>query len=259
MVSTDNFCLRLNEFEKNIKTSWKELQEESDFCDVTLACEQKKIKTHKLIISACSPVLRNQNPHPLIYLRRVKYRDLQNLLNFMYQGEVNVAEEDLPSFLELAEDLNVKGLSEGNKGTHDSNEKVTSPKKYFDPSQKKSETVKNKNLLNINAYNLVGTTSKDEQTDKTFINNDDHGLFVPDEYDDNNFENTNIISTSAANETVISHQCEQCDYKTKYSFDLNKHVKSIHEGVRYPCELCDYKATQKGNLRTHKLKRHSNY
>ena len=32
----------------------------------------------------------------------------------MYKGEVYVAEEDLPGFLEVAEDLNVRGLSEKN-------------------------------------------------------------------------------------------------------------------------------------------------
>ena len=96
MADNDIFCLRMEEFGRNVGISWQELQFETDFCDVTLACEDKQIKTHKVIISTCSPVLRNilklnQNPHPLIYLRRVKYKDLQNLLNFMYQGEVNVA------------------------------------------------------------------------------------------------------------------------------------------------------------------------
>ena len=73
---------------------------EKAFCDVTLACEDKQIKTHRLIISSFSPVLRsilkfNQAPHTLIYLRRVSYRNLQNLLRFMYQGEVDVAGENL--------------------------------------------------------------------------------------------------------------------------------------------------------------------
>merc|ERR1740139_1532587 len=85
-----------------------------------LACEDKQIKTHTIVISSCSPVLKsilkmNKNPHPMIYLRGVKYNDLQNLLTFMYQGKVNVAEEDLPDFLEVAEDLLIRGLSEGNK------------------------------------------------------------------------------------------------------------------------------------------------
>merc|ERR1719482_1617538 len=114
MADNENYCLRLNEFEGNAKIYWQKLQTENDLCDVTLACEDKQIKTHKLIISSCSPVLRNilklnLTSHPVIYLRRVNYRNLQNLLNFMYQGEANVAEEDLSSFLEIAEDLNVRG------------------------------------------------------------------------------------------------------------------------------------------------------
>ena len=89
MSGNDNFCLRLNEFERNVKTAWQDMQAEADYCDVTLACEDKQIKTHKLIISSSSPVLRNilksnQNPHPFIYLKGVKYEHLQNLLNFMY-------------------------------------------------------------------------------------------------------------------------------------------------------------------------------
>ena len=30
----------------------------------------------------------------------------------MYQGEANVSEEDLNNFLEIAEDLNIRGLGE---------------------------------------------------------------------------------------------------------------------------------------------------
>ena len=76
MAPNETFCLCLNEFEDVIKSSWQELQRENDFCDITLACEDRQIKTHKFVISAFSPILRNilklhQNPHPLIYLRKV--------------------------------------------------------------------------------------------------------------------------------------------------------------------------------------------
>jgi len=53
----------------------------------------------------------------LIYLRKVKYINLQNLITFMYQGEVDVTKEDLPSFLEAAEDLNIRGLSTSEANT----------------------------------------------------------------------------------------------------------------------------------------------
>ena len=91
MASNDNFCLRFSEFEKSIKTVWQECQMEVYLCDMTLACEEKQIKTHKLIISSYSPLLRNflklnQNPHPLIYLRKVKYVDLQNLNHIYVPG-----------------------------------------------------------------------------------------------------------------------------------------------------------------------------
>ena len=45
---------------------------------------------------------------------RVNHRDLQNLLTFMYEGVVDVEEQDQPSFLEVAEDLQIRGLSEAN-------------------------------------------------------------------------------------------------------------------------------------------------
>ena len=113
MASDANYCLQMNRFEENGKIYWQELQMEKTFYDVTLACEDKQIMAHKLIISSCSPAIRNIlksnfTRHPVIYFRRVKYRDLQNLLNFMYHGDVAIAEESLSSFLEIAEDLNVK-------------------------------------------------------------------------------------------------------------------------------------------------------
>ena len=92
MTGSDNYnCLCLNEFEGNVKICWQALQEEKDFCDVTLACEDKQIQTHRLLISSFSPVLRNvlkfnQDPHLLIYLRRVSYRNLPEFIEIYVPG-----------------------------------------------------------------------------------------------------------------------------------------------------------------------------
>merc|ERR1712183_1221274 len=121
VMESEKFCLRWNDFETNISAGFRELRNEKDFFDVTLACDDSQLQAHKVILSACSPFFRNvlrRNPHqhPLLYLKGVKYTELLSVLNFMYMGEVNVAQEELNSFLSVAEDLKVKGLTQGNQG-----------------------------------------------------------------------------------------------------------------------------------------------
>jgi len=118
-MSSEKFCLRWNDFEANISSAFRELRDDKDFFDVTIACDDDQIQAHKVILSACSPFFRNilrRNPHqnPLLYLKGVKFTDLQSVLNFMYHGEVNVAQDELNSFLAVAEDLRVKGLTQNN-------------------------------------------------------------------------------------------------------------------------------------------------
>jgi len=122
MASSEKFCLKWNDFETNISLAFRDLREEKDFFDVTLACDDSQIQAHKVILSACSPFFRNvlrRNPHqhPLLYLKGVKYKDILSVLNFMYMGEVNVAQEELNTFLSVAEDLRVKGLTQNNSSS----------------------------------------------------------------------------------------------------------------------------------------------
>ena len=119
-MTTEKFCLRWNDFENNISCAFKELRDDKDFFDVTIACDEEQIQAHKVILSACSPFFkailrRNPHQHPLLYLTGVSYTDLQAVLNFMYHGEVNVAQEELNSFLAVAENLKVKGLTQQGK------------------------------------------------------------------------------------------------------------------------------------------------
>ena len=129
-MSSEKFCLRWNDFESNISSAFKELRDDKDFFDITLACDDEQIQAHKVILSACSPFFRNvlrRNPHqhPLLYLKGVKYTDLQSVLNFMYHGEVNVAQEELNSFLSVAEDLRVKGLTQNQTGSQNTSQLST--------------------------------------------------------------------------------------------------------------------------------------
>jgi len=131
MMANEKLCLRWTDFESNISGALRELREDQGFYDVTLACDEDQIQAHKVIIAACSPFFRtvlqrNPHSHPLLYLKGVKLSNLKQVLDFMYNGEVNLAEEELNSFLNVAEELKVKGLS-GNQSSIKQKSNSTTP------------------------------------------------------------------------------------------------------------------------------------
>lgn len=128
MEGSEKFCLRWNDYESNISDGLRGLRDDKDFFDVTLACEDNQVQAHRVIISACSPFFhnvlrRNPHQHPLLYLKGIKYRELVSILSFMYMGEVNVAQDELNVFLSVAEDLQVKGLTQNSGDSSNSNKK----------------------------------------------------------------------------------------------------------------------------------------
>jgi len=145
-MGSEKFCLRWNDFESNISSAFREIRDDKDFFDVTLACEDEQIQAHKVILAACSQFFRNilrrnTHQHPLLYLKGVRFPDLQAVLNFMYHGEVNVAQEELNSFLAVAEDLRVKGLTQNQPAPSQSQsysrpKSPTLPKSVAAPSER---------------------------------------------------------------------------------------------------------------------------
>ena len=109
------FCLKWNDFQKNVSSSFKEIRE--DFCDVTLMGEgHTLVKAHKVILAASSSFFhdilkKSQHPYPLLYLKGIKGCHLSTVVDFMYHGEVSIGQEDLNDFLVVAEELQLKGLT----------------------------------------------------------------------------------------------------------------------------------------------------
>lgn len=78
------------------------------------------MRAHRVVLSACSTffcdLFRTLEPpyHPVIVLPGATFSALVALLSFMYSGEVNVSEEQIPTLLTLAETLGIKGLADFN-------------------------------------------------------------------------------------------------------------------------------------------------
>ena len=103
MNSSEKLCLQWNDFRENITIAFKELREDKDFADATLACEDgEHIEVHKTVLASSSPFFmdllkKHKHPHPLILMRGIKSKHLASVLDFLYRGEANVEQEDLDS------------------------------------------------------------------------------------------------------------------------------------------------------------------
>ena len=53
---------------------------------------------------------RNKHNHPLVYMRGMKSENLLAIVDFLYYGKVNVYQQNLDSFLVIAEEFQLKGL-----------------------------------------------------------------------------------------------------------------------------------------------------
>nr|XP_019559812.2 broad-complex core protein isoforms 1/2/3/4/5-like isoform X5 [Aedes albopictus] len=130
----DEFALCWNNFADNIASGFQKLYDLGDLVDVTIACDGKLLKAHKIVLAICSPYFQEMfmsNPckHPIIVLKDVSVNVMQELLQFMYQGEVNVKHSELQCFMKIAETLQIKGLTASHK-----NERSPTPSSGLTPA-----------------------------------------------------------------------------------------------------------------------------
>ena len=112
----EKYSLKWNDFQSNVTKSFCSLGKEKDFFDVTLVSDDEEhIQAHKVVLSASSEffkrILRKaSHTNPLIYLSGVESKNLSYVMDYIYQGEVQLYQEELDSFLDTAQKLNIDGL-----------------------------------------------------------------------------------------------------------------------------------------------------
>eukprot|EP00092_Neocalanus_flemingeri_P049651 GFUD01057143.1.p1 GENE.GFUD01057143.1~~GFUD01057143.1.p1 ORF type:complete len:138 (-),score=50.44 GFUD01057143.1:145-525(-) len=112
----DLFHLENSSFSSSLTSSLSSLLATSSLCDCSLICSDGQLSAHKVILAATSSFFSSvfslhHHNHPLIYLRGIKTDQMQAVLGYIYSGGTQVAEEDLASFLAVAEDLKIDGLT----------------------------------------------------------------------------------------------------------------------------------------------------
>ena len=115
----EKFNLKVKDFHQKTATYFSRLKDDEDqLSDITLVSDDEiHIPAHKVILSVSSQffsdlIRKFKERNPLIYLGGIMSRDLQNILSYIYNGQVQVGHQELDTFLQVAKKLKVDGLNQ---------------------------------------------------------------------------------------------------------------------------------------------------
>ena len=258
MAISDKFCLRWNDFQKNVSSSFQEIRE--DFCDVTLVGEgNHKIMTNKFILAVSSNFFRailkeNEHPHPLIYLKGIKWKHLSSVVDFMYHGEVDIFQEDLNEFLTVAEDLQLKGL-EGNATENKDTDQEPDLRQPRKKSMPQAPLIDDASVEDSHFENWPDYEAKVEIAGSELDNN---RAMVAVHTSENKISTTNeglderISSMMSRSDGQWS--CKMCGKADRSKWVITFHIEAKHiDGVSHPCNQCGKLFRSKHISCNHKL------
>ena len=256
---SEKLCLQWNDYQDNIKSSFGNLRDDNDFADVTLACDDgQQLEAHKVILASSSPffqklLARNKHQHPVIYMRRVKYDDLLAIMDFLYRGEANVFQDDLDSFLALAEDLQLKGLM--GKG----DEKIELDEKHStsispDRTANIQKTLKRDHGLGRATEHPIVKT---DRTMATMSGDYSIDIVELEEKVKSLMEKSENRIANGPNSWTSAHKCKVCG-KEGLGRNIKDHIEANHlDGVAIPCHICDKTFRSRRALSIHTRQTHS--
>ena len=266
---SEKLSIQWNDFQDNIKVAFGNLRENNNFADVTLVCgDGEQVQAHKVILAASSPFFqkllgRNKHPHPLVYLRGVTSEDLLAVVDFLYFGEANVFQENLDSFLAVAEDFQLRGLM-GKTDDKDIeiDEKHLKSEKYQE-SEKSLESenyLKSENDLPHTVLPVITTNSKIPKKSSKLRNPEEkRAVAIPSVLSgDLQALEERVKSMMEKSQNFVSNQTKRADIckvcgKEGAGNAIKDHIESNHiEGINIACNLCDKTFRSRNALRLHK-------
>ena len=246
---SEKFCLKWNDFYTNVSKSFSTFRNEEYLHDVTLVSDDHtKVPAHKLVLSACSEFFRdifknNPNSHPLICLDGISSDDLKNIMDYIYNGEVNIYQENLDGFLNVAQRLKLEGLIAGETENDAENE---------------NPSIEDFN----NEFEKFDTVSHSNQTFK-FGNKETKKKREA-------FAGTIAITSSSEDKDGINEQvnqyleknpdggyiCKVCGNTSNKKYNMMNHIETHMEGMSYSCPICQKTFRSKNSLSSHKSQTH---
>ena len=249
---SEKFFLKWNDFHSNISQSFSMLRKEDYLYDVTLTGDDHKhVRAHKLVLSAASEYFSNifrqnsDNSNIIICFDGVNVVDIENALNYMYNGEIQIYQDDLDRFLSVAQKLKLKGLLGGDSDYVDEKRNIPNDSTEVDNMSIKemeyTEKLKMKVKANIpwQPRNVTNSISTIENC---------------------NISNVGEQVNSMLEKTVDGKfMCKVCGKISNIVTNMRNHIEIHIEGLLFSCQECEKTFKSKRALNHHKVTFHDQF
>merc|ERR1712179_110809 len=276
----DKFCLKWNEFDANIRESFRKLRQDQKFFDVTLATDDgRHIQAHKLILSAGSHFfneifMNSDHTNMLVYLKGIRSDHLEYVTDFIYYGEAFITQEELAQFLETGKELKVKGLMGELQGVQENVQEGENDLQYPKDNGNIEETVNQDRIsrsitdlaenFETTEYNVekIGTKSRKSYANKELdiqieqIIKFNEGLWRCEVCDKTTPGEKKVMQNHA--ETHIegwAHDCQSCSKTFKTRQLLRMHIYGFHSEL-FSCDICGKSEMNRQTYLQHSRKSH---
>ena len=251
------FNLKCDEFQANWKRSLSNLRRETVFTDVTLVTDDKmKFLAHKILLSSSSATFEymlkdNIHANSLIFLSGVNSVDLGFILDYIYNGEVNLYHDQLQDFLKIAGRLGIVGLpsdieeQEGQMKMHKMPKQNTKMQEQVEEQYQEEDD---------NSFETI-------KCEKSFEQKDRRKIFT--------YGNEKIDVSSMAPEEIeekILDLCQKIDgvwtclvcegYTHFKKSKVRRHVEIHTVGLSYTCTKCSKDFRSKNTFDVHSSLKH---
>ena len=244
-MMSEKFSLKWNDFGTNVSKSFGQLRSEDYLNDVTLVGDDHtQISAHRLVLSACSEYFReiftrNRHANTLLCLEGLSKQDIGNVLDYMYNGEVHIFQEDLDRFLSIAQRLKLEGLLEDGLKNE---EQLSTPEP--------EETNQNFQERSKQTFEKKPTSTISNSTSKTIsltnTDNNEIGSVINDnleELDDGHFR----CKFCGKDSTGMKKTQKAC-----LKVNMRNHVETHIQGISFSCQICGKEFRSKNSFSVHK-------
>ena len=246
----EKFCVEFNDFQTSVSKSFRKLRHEEEYSDVTLMGEDyQPLQAHRIILSSCSEYFKNvlcnskTRSDPVLCLEGLMQSDLTNVLDFIYNGELQLYSDDLERFVKIAQRLKLEGLT----------------------GQDEKEEIEVKPLIgNTEDLDPIGTS--DDEAELTDVSN-----CISSKVKTEKQETKKVILQSEGLDaqelgkkldelfTVDNsgiYTCKYCSRASNKKSNMREHAEVHVDGLSFSCDICSKSYRSHSALRRHNGRKH---